>query len=220
MHRSILFSLLSLLVATTGKGQLTVKRALKADTGKLYLRFNPLGVIDAFDGNITPGVEYRFNDTWAATLDAGAILYSAYFDRTRKTTGFLFRPGIRVYPTRYKDFFIDLQFHYKNVTYQIRDWLQKDMVGTVAAYEEYKVFRYKKQVMGGRIMMGIRNYFTHNARFYMEGYVGVGINYKVEGLHNEPASEYEMRFRIINTNNGKYTVPSLPLGVRFIYLMR
>jgi hypothetical protein len=219
MHRTILFFLLLLLVATTGKGQRPVKRALKADTGTLYLRFNPLGLMDMFDGNVSFGSEYRFNETWAATLDAGAILYSAYFDKTRRTTGLLLRPGIRVYPTRYKDFFVDFQFHYKNVTYRINDWIEKEVVSNVASYEERKVFQYKKQVMGGRVMIGMRNYFTGNARFYMEVYAGVGVHYKVEGLHNEPNSQYRRRFRILN-DNGKFTVPAFPLGIRFVYLLR
>lgn len=219
MHRSILFFPILLLAVIAGKGQQPVKRALKADTVKLYLRFNPLGPLDFFDGNLTFGGEYRFNDSWAATLDAGAILYSAYFDKTRLTAGVLFRPGIRAYPTRYKDLFVDFQFHYKDVTYRIHDWLEKDVVGNAASYEERKLFRYKKQVMGGRIMIGIRNYFTQNARFFIEVYAGIGIHYKVEGLHNEPNSRYERRFRILS-DNGRYTVPAIPLGVRIIYRIR
>jgi hypothetical protein len=218
MLRSLLFFLFMLLV-TAGKAQRPVRRTMKADTGKLFLRYNPLGPLDFFDGNITFGSEFRFNDTWAATLDAGAILYSAYFDKTRLTTGFLLRPGIRVYPARHKGFFVDAQFHYKDVTYRINDRLEKDVVGNVASYEEHKVFRYKKQVMGGRIMIGFRTYFTRNARFFMEAYGGFGINYKVEGLHNEPGSRYERRWRIIN-DNPKQTLPSLPHGMRLIYRIR
>lgn len=220
MYRYILFFLFALLIATDGKAQQKVKRALKEDTGKLYLRFNPLGPLDPWDGNITPGAEYRFNDTWAATLDAGAILYSAYFEHIKAATGFLFRPGIRMYPGRHKDFFIDLQFHYKNVTYQIRDWLEKDVVANVASYEEYKLFNYKKQVMGGRIMVGIRNYFTGNTRLYMEAYAGFGIHYKVEGLHNEPGGRFDRGFEINRTKDGRFTMPALPLGLRVIYLIK
>jgi hypothetical protein len=219
MHRYILFFLFALLSATGSQAQHKIKRALKEDTGKLYLRFNPLGPLDAWDGNITPGVEYRFNDTWAATLDAGAILYSAYFGHTKATSGFLLRPGMRVYPGRSKDFFIDMQFHYKDVTYNIKNWLEKDVVANVASYEEHKLFKYKKQVMGGRIMIGIRNYFTGNARFYMEVYAGLGIQYKEEGLHNEPGSRFNRRWRILN-ENAKQVLPSFPLGLRFIYLIK
>lgn len=219
MYRYRMIFLFALLTATDGQAQQRVKRALKEDTGRLYLRFSPLGLIDVWDGNITPGAEYRFNDTWAATFDAGAILYSAYFDNNKVTTGFLLRPGFRIYPDRYKDFFIDLQFHYKDVTYQIRDWLEKDVVANVASYEEFKLFKYKKQVMGGRIMFGIRNYFTGNPRLYVEAFAGFGVHYKVEGLHNEPGSRFDRGWRIIN-NNPKQLLPSFPLGLRFIFRLR
>jgi hypothetical protein len=220
MYRTYFCCLLLLLLVLAGLGQSNTRRELRADTGWLYLRFSPLGMIDLFDGNITLGSEYRFNDTWAATLDAGAILYSAFRGLNKRTTGFLLRPGIRVYPTRWKDFFIDLQFHYKNVTYQVKDWLEKEVVANVASYEEYKVFRLKKRVIGGNISAGVRGYFTNNRRFYIEGYLGVGIQYKEEGIHKEPNSRYDRGLRIFNDQDGKYVLPAVPAGVRIIYLLR
>lgn len=219
MHRTYFCCLLVLLIALAGNGQTIERRGMKADTGKLYLRCSPLGLIDLYDGNITLGGEYRFNDTWAATLDAGAILYSTYFQYSRMTSGFLFRPGLRLYPNKYKDFFIDLQLHYKNVTYKIKDWLDKDVVANVPAYEEYKVFRFKKQVMGVHIMAGFRNYMDYNKRFYLEGYIGFGLHYKDEGLRNEPNSQYDLGLRL-RRNTGTYIVPALPAGFRIVYLFR
>lgn len=220
MYRPYLCCLLLLLAVFAGNAQLKNRRELKADTGRVYLRVSPLGLIDPFDGNVTFGGEYRFNDTWSATLDAGAILYSAYFSNTKRATGLLLRPGIRLYPTEYKDFFIDLQFHYKTVTYHIRDWLQKDVVANVASYEEYKVFKYKKKVIGGHAMVGFRDYFTRNRRFFIEYYAGIGIHYKDESVYGEPNSQYDMGFRINNTANGKFTVPALPAGVRIVYRLK
>jgi len=220
MHRSNLCCLLLLLLVMAGNAQSIKKRALQADTGKLYLRFNPLGVFDYFDGNITPGAEYRFNDTWTATLDAGAVLYSGYFGRARSSLGFLIRPGIRVYPGKYKDYFVELQLHYKNVTYRINDWLEKEVVSNVPSYEERKVFQYKKQVMGARIMVGKRESFTKSKRWYWEIYAGLGIHFKTEGLHNEPNSHYDVYIRIINTFNGSYTMLAVPAGIRLAYLIR
>jgi hypothetical protein len=219
MYRTYVYWLLPLLLlALAGNGQTINRRGLKADTGKFYIRCSPLGIIDLYDGNLTLGGEYRLNNTWAATLDAGAILYSTYFE-AKQSRGFLFRPGIRFYPKGYKDFFIDLQLHYKNVTYRIKDWLQKDVVDNVPSYEEYKTFRFKKQVMGVHVMAGFRNYFDYNHRFYLEGYVGLGLHYKDEGLYNEPNSEYGFGLRV-RKNTGKYVVPALPAGMRFVYLLR
>jgi hypothetical protein len=207
-------------MAGNAQSRANVRRELRADTGTLYFRFSPLGVIDPFDGNITFGGEYRFNDTWAATLDAGAILYSAYLSNMKNATGFMVRPGIRLYPTTYKDFFLDLQVHYKNVTYQVKDWLEKDVVANVSTYEEYKVFRFNKQVIGGHIMAGFRDYFTNNRRFYIEWYLGVGIHHKNESIRNEPNSRYNRGMRLDNNRDGKYLVPALPAGVRLVYLFR
>ena len=220
MYRTYFCCLLLLLVVLAGLGQSNTRRELRADTGKLYLRFSPLGLIDLFDGNVTLGSEYRLNDTWAVTLDAGFIMYSAYRAHSKRTTGLLFRPGIRVYPTRWKDFFIDLQFHYKNVTYQVKDWLEKDMVANVASYEEYKDFRYKKQVIGGNISAGVRSYFTNNRRFYIEGYLGVGIHYKDEGVQNEPNSRYDRGLQLFDDQDGKSVMPAVPAGVRIVYLFK
>src|SRR5688572_24232604 len=144
MHRICLLCLLMLLAAVAGNAQYITDQLMQTGTGKLYLRHNPLGLIDFLDGNITFGGEYRFNDTWSATLDAGGILYSQYFPKTRKATGILLRPGVRIYPGKYKDYFVDLQFHYKQVMYNIKDWIDRDVVNGVATYEELKTFRYRK----------------------------------------------------------------------------
>lgn len=220
MYRSYLCCLLLMMAVLAGNAQSGIRRELRADTGKLYLRCSPPGLIDPFDGNINLGGEYRFNDTWAATLDAGYIMYSVYLAHIKRTSGVIFRPGIRVYPTRWKDFFIDLQFHYKHVNYRVKDWLEKDVVANVASYEEYKVFKYKKKVIGCHLSAGIRNYFTDNRRFYIEGYLGVGIHYKEGSVHNEPNSRYENETNIYNTRNGSHIVPALPGGIRIVYLLR
>jgi hypothetical protein len=220
MYRPYLCCLLLLLAVLAGNAQSKTRRELRADTGKLYLRFNPFGVVDLFDGNVTLGAEFRFNDTWSATLDAGAILYSAYMPHSKRSTGILLRPGIRLYPTTWKDFTVDLQLHYKNVTYNIRDWVEKDVVASVASYEEYKVFRYKKEVIGGNIMVGFRDYFSRNRRFYIEWYMGLGIHFKKEAVRDEPNSRYERGFRMFNDEDGKYVLPAVPVGMRIVYLLR
>lgn len=220
MHRIYLCCFILLLATVAGNGQSHTRRVLKEDTGKIYLRGNPLGILDPLDGNLTLGGEYRFNDTWAVTLDAGAIFYSLYFINAKKTTGILLRPAIRVYPNRWKDFFIDLQLNYKDVNYWVKDWVQKDVVANVASYEEHKIFRYKKKVMGGQIVLGFRDYFTRNNRFYFEGYMGVGVRYKDEGVYKEPTSRYNRGIRINRTMNGTSWVPSVPVGIRFVYLIK
>jgi hypothetical protein len=73
--------------------------------------------------------------------------------------------------------------------------------------------------MGVHVMAGFRDYFGDSRRFYLEGYVGLGLHYKDEGLHNEPNSKYDFGLRV-RRNTGKYLVPALPAGVRLVYLLR
>ncbi|THU40838.1 hypothetical protein FAM09_01615 [Niastella caeni] len=244
MLRCSLYCLLLLLVAVNGIGQFKNARyknaryrelykkvpVMQRDTGTLYLRHNPLGLIDFMDGNITFGAEYRFNEIWAATMDAGAILYSAYFPRNRQATGVLLRPGVRIYPGKYKDVFVDLQFHYKQVTYRVRDWLEKDVVNGVASYEEFKTFRYRKQVMGVNMMAGVKEKLFRSDRFFIELYLGVGVHFKNEYLYNEPNSRYDPPFTFganrgttnssDNTSDGKSVLPALPGGIRLVWRLR
>jgi len=235
MHRICLFCLLLLLAAVTGNAQFIMAQAMQTDTGKLYLRHNPLGLIDFLDGNITFGSEYRFNDTWSATLDAGGILYSQYFPKSKRAIGILLRPGVRLYPGKYKDYFVELQFHYKQVTYNIRDWLDRDVVNGVSTYEELKTFRYRKRAIGVNIMGGMKQYLSKNHRLFIEIYLGPGVHFKNQKLVDEPNARYDPPFTLFTTDNTsnntagnnsnntpgeRSVVPALPGGVRLTYRLR
>src|SRR5689334_13760163 len=125
MVRVCLLCLPLLLAVWAGNAQKVALKPLRIDTGKVYLRFNPIGLIDILDGNFTVGGEYRFNNSWSAIMDAGYIFYSKYIPYAEKTSGILLRPGIRTYIGKYKDVFFDLQFHYKEVMYHVNDWIQR-----------------------------------------------------------------------------------------------
>lgn len=231
MLRIFLFCLL-LLAAVTGKAQFIMAQAMQGDTGKLYLRHNPLGMIDFLDGNITVGGEYRFTNTLSATMDAGYIFYSEYFSKSKRASGILFRPGVRVYPGKYKDYFVDLQLHYKQVMYHVKDWIDRDLVNGVASYEELKTFRYRKQVWGVNIMGGMKQYMTRNHRFFIEVFLGVGIHIKDQNLYHEPNARYDAPFTFNTTNNatnnttndaqnntpsGRSVLPAVPGGIRLTW---
>ncbi|WP_205512357.1 DUF3575 domain-containing protein [Longitalea arenae] len=232
MVRFYLQCLLLLLVAGRGSAQPMSYRGLSADTGTIYLRHNPLGWADLLDNNVNLGAEYRLNKNWSATMDAGFIFYSQYFSKTRQATGWLFRPGIRLYPGKYKSFFIDLQLHYKEVTYHVKDWIERDVVQGVASYEELTRFRYKKTVTGAHLMIGGRKYLTSNRRFLTELYFGLGLHFKEEGPYHQPAnSRYDRAMRMmpqsinlneVNANNAprKWILLAVPWGLRIIYRLR
>lgn len=215
-----------LLLAATGNAQVKSYKYWRADvdTGKLYFRMNPAGLIDAFDENITIGAEYRFNHKWSATMDAGYIFFSGYAGRVKSASGVLLRPGIRKYCGQRKDIFLDLQFHFKEVNYRVKDWLDKNVVDNVATYEEYKTFRYHKRVIGGQFMIGGKEYLSRSHRLCFEVYVGIGIRYKAEGVRDEPNSRYNpingMDLTTPSTETSKRVVAAVPFGLRLVYRFR
>ena len=227
--------LMVLLAATSGKAQFIRNELLgkrtpvnspgywraDVDTGKLYLRMNPAGLIDMYDMNINIGSEYRINHNWSATMDAGYIYFSQYAGRVKHASGILLRPGIRKYAGKRKDFFLELQLHYKEVSYRVEDWLEKSLVNDVATYEEYKTFRYHKQVFGAHFTIGAREYLSRNHRWFFEVYAGVGLHYKKEGMRNETNSRYDPPNLLLIANGSSETVkrfsPAVPGGIRLVF---
>ncbi|OQP63545.1 hypothetical protein A3860_24710 [Niastella vici] len=226
MIRICLLCLPLLLAAGAAYAQLYPSKVTRMDTGKVYLRLQPIGLADLLDGNFTVGGEYRFNKTWSATLDAGFIFYSKYMGYTEKTTGILLRPGIRKYAGKYKDYFFDLQLHYKEVMYRVYDWIDRGVVNGAPAYQELTTFRYRKQVYGVHLMAGGREFLTKDHRLFLEIVAGIGIHYKVTGAYHEGNSLVEDPFAlVINRNNNLKTpartvMPALPLTVRVVYKLR
>jgi hypothetical protein len=194
------------------------------DTGKLYFRMSPAGLIDFLDHNITIGAEYRMNPDWSGTMDAGYIFFSQYPGRVKSASGILLRPGIRKYTGRRKDFFLELQLHYKFVNYRMNDWIDKYVVNDVASYEEHKTFRYRKRVIGWNFMIGGREFLSRNRRWFFEVYGGIGLHYKREGLVGETNSRYTPRMGIIPTANSTETstrlLPAVPFGIRIVHTFR
>jgi hypothetical protein len=215
MHRTGWLLLLALFCSVHSNAQRHDKK-MGYDSCKLVLRMSPLGLLDPVDYNLSFGAEYRYTENRAFTLDAGWIYFTNY-EVNCSTTGILLRPGIRQYFGKRKELFVEGQLHYKNVTYDIEDWLGKQPVNGVAAYEEYKHFKYKKQTMGVQCMVGICDRFI-SRRLLIEAYIGVGIRYKKEGLYHEPNSIFERTGFISGFNNNLF--PVLPGGLRLIYHLR
>jgi hypothetical protein len=217
--------LLWLLVAAAGKAQLFSSKTWKGDTGKINLRMNVLGLVDVLDGNASVGGEMRFNKTWSVIMDAGYIFYSTYFNNIERTSGIILRPGVRLYAGKYRNVFIDMQFHYKGVRYYVNDWLEKDLVNNVATYQERKVFQDRKRVYGGHIIIGGKEFISANYRLFLEFYLGFGLHYKEESLHGEPDSQYDQGFGIFRASTltqqkSTMVTPAIPVGIRLVYTLK
>jgi hypothetical protein len=225
MPRTYLLYLSLLLVTAAGNAQLFSSKTWEGDTGKINLRMNVLGLADVLDGNASVGGEMRFNKTWSVIMDAGYIFYSAYLNKVERTSGIILRPGVRLYAGKYRNVFIDLQFHYKGVRYYVNDWLGKDMMNNVASYQERKVFQDRKRVYGGHIIVGGKEFISANYRWFLEFYLGFGLHYKEESLHGEPDSQYDQGFGIfragtLTQQKSTMVTPAFPVGIRLVYTIR
>jgi hypothetical protein len=194
MQRINLLCLLLLLLTAAGNAQPFSNRSRfngpgfnpRMDIGKVYVRGGPLGLLDVYDGNFSLGGEYRLNRNWSVTMDAGYIFYSAYLLKAKNAMGIVLRPGIRWYTGIDRNVFIECQFHYKGVRYHVNDWLGKDAVNNVAAYEELKEFQYSKRVMGAQIMIGFRKFLWQSQRLFVETYLGWGFIIKKKACIMNP----------------------------------
>lgn len=191
-------------------------------TYKAALRFNFTGLTDPIDNNLSLGGEYVLNQQWSVVADIAWITHSVYFSYYKGLTGYMLRPGIRYYPSvKHRDF-IDVIFLYKHINYHMEDWLGKDCVNGVAAYNQYQKFTYGKRVAGVNVQGGFQVSLSKNKLFRLEGYAGLGIRFISHHVVNQENACYSASSGIFDasTSNNSNVVPSLVLGMRVIYCIK
>ncbi len=182
---------------------------------KITGRFNALGILDLLDANISLGAECRFNEHWSTGSDAAYIFSSDYLSESKVANGFIVRPFIRYYPKKNRYDFFEAELHYKFVAYQITDWLGKDAVNGVPAYEVFTTFNYKKKVYGLSIKAGSQENLSKDKRLRFEFYIGLGYRYKEQGAGDDI---YDRRNgTLLHVYDPTYSSISIPLGIRFLY---
>lgn len=183
---------------------------------KIVIRFNFIGLLDPYDENISMGAEYRFNAHWSTGSDVAYIFNSIYLSESKKVNGFIFRPFIRYYPENHKKSFFEAEIHYKNVAYQITDWIGRDADNGVPAYEEYATFNYNKNVYGLHFKAGTQANLSRNKKLRLEVHLGLGIRYKKQGVN---AGIY-LRPRDLlfpDIYSPEYSIIVVPAGMRLLY---
>lgn len=190
--------------------------------GTLLLRFNPLGLIDFTDQNISTGVEYRFKDKWSAAVDAAYIFRSNNIQNLQSSKGFIIRPAVRKYFSRQLNHYLEAELHYKYVANTIEDWVDRGVVNGTAAYEEYTKFRFTKQVAGLQVKMGVQESLVQKKWLWIEVYVGLGVRKKWQDTHLPPDASYTFLQRMFNDDlNRKDAVfPVFPGGVRLLFKIK
>ncbi len=188
----------------------------KPDTAKkIVARFNFTGIGDPYDENASVGGEYKFAPNWSAGSDVAYIFNSVYVKDAKKTRGYIVRPFIRFYPDTWRNGFLEVQFHYKYASYQLADWMGRDVTNGVPAYEEYTTFQYKKKAWGFHLNAGSSTKITPDNKLRLEFYIGLGIRYKKQYTDNGIFTPKNVTFS--GLYNPHYTTVVLPIGLRLVY---
>jgi len=195
---------------------------LKKSIPHWVYRWQPLGLIDPFDMNLTLGVEYAYHPKRSLTFDAGYIFASQYGSGSdgngiNPARGVLLRGGHRFYLGRRKGSFLDTDIQYKGVRYRNEaQWVWRGVVNGVPAFEEWRSFNSRKKVWLAAVKFGVPIDFGPRTPLGMEFWIGIGLRYRNFSPDLPPdASLGNRRNFIFNFNNfGESTRGELSIGFR------
>jgi hypothetical protein len=218
--KSILLSFI--LVCWMGNAFARQRNTVILPQGTLFLRFNPLGLIDIIDQNISAGAEYRFKPKWSAAVDAAYIFQSNNLDNLQSAKGYIIRPAVRKYFSRQLNHYVEAELHYKHLATTIEDWVGRNVVNGVPAYEEYRKFRYIKEVAGLQVKLGVQECLVQKKWLWIELYAGFGVRKKWQHAQLPPGSSYTFLRRMFSEdpNQSNTVFPAFPGGVRLLFKIK
>lgn len=183
---------------------------------KTAVSFNPT-VLAPVDNTIMLGAEYALKNRLALVLDAGYIFYSGYFQahELEGVKGFAIRPGLKFYGNKEKSLFYQFQVSYKQADYKLHDWLGKDCVNGIPAYEELQQFTYRKKTVSFNTLAGWM--FRLSDGLLLELYGGVGIKIKDQGPTERGACYRSNERGFIYSPFKEHSVSAnLPFGIKLL----
>jgi hypothetical protein len=191
---------------------------------KSAISFNPLALIQV-DYTVLAGYEHRLKPGLFLTTEIGYIFASSYIEAdyqgTNTATGFTIRPSIKRFFNRNSRYYIQAQVFYKQVNHHIYDWLGRDAVDNVPSYEQLEHFDYRRLMIGFNGVGGMLVPLNRNRSLYFDFYAGLGIRLKKAMVIAEPNSVYFPRSIIeLNNDPDNTTLPSLPIGLRLIFVVK
>ena len=178
---------------------------------------NPLMLIGV-DFTLAGGYEFRVRPSAVVSLEGGYIVGSGYFDNgtdiNTGSSGFLLRPSMKFFVNDRKNFYLQPQLFYKMVNHKMNDWLGKNCVDDVPAYEERQDFKYRREAYGFNLVGGVL--LPTRSRLIFDTYFGLGIRHRDLGVVGEPNSCYRsMGMLFIGEEEGTY--PNVTLGLRLLF---
>jgi hypothetical protein len=216
MRFSFFFLLLLLLNHSSIRAQR--KSRVVLPQGISFVRLNFTGLFDPVETNFSVGYEYRLKEKMSLAADLGYLFYSVYFENITGTSGYIFRPSIRLFIDEKNRGYFDTEIHYKHTNYKIEDWLGRGCVNGIPAYEEFTTFKYKRDILGLHLKIGYQGMLSRNGKFWYEIYTGAGIRGRWEKLKNEPGSCYNNATAVIEFNSINQNISyAIPTGLRLLY---
>ncbi len=212
------FLFLLLLPATISTAQSLKPVPAKRPLQEWVISINPVTLI-SYDKRVMFGVERRFAPRWSVLADAGAVLSSSYIQSAERARGFELRPALRYYPDKELSAYIQGQLQYRFVRYGLHDWLGKDCVAGVPAYEQLQDFDYQKTQFGGSLVT--RGIVRLGMHWLLDISVGIGVQYRNQQVSSEANCCYVARTNIFGgPQQEDMLIPLFPMAVRLGYVIK
>jgi hypothetical protein len=172
------------------------------------------------DYTLTLGYEKRLRPFLVLSTEAGVVMGSAHFSSGDDpgAWGILIRPSIKFFVNEEKNFYLQPQLFYKMVNHNLYDWLGKNCVNDIHAYEELQEFTYRRQAFGFNAIAGVL-VPTRGRKMMFDFYLGLGIRHKTANVADEPDSCYDPVSFGFGTFNQTGTFPNIPGGVRMVFVL-
>jgi len=183
-------------------------------------RFNLTSLINPIEPTASIGAEFRIDQNWAASLDAGYIFYSNVEGEYGPSSGILLRPAGRYYFGKNKRFFLEGELHYKYVSVEYTDWIGRNCVNGVPASQEYMTVHLIREQIGGNAKWGYQGSLPRLKQLWFECYIGLGWKYRYPMQTAEANTCYQfIGGWFFDTNPEESgTYPTLPIGFRILYV--
>ncbi|TAD81706.1 MAG: hypothetical protein EAY75_17370 [Bacteroidetes bacterium] len=185
------------------------------------LRWQPLGLLNVFDVNLTLGAEYFYAERRSVYLDAGYIFASAFSQNNGgailPTAGMQLRGGHRWYLGNSTPWFVETDARYKHVKYAENErWVGRNVVNGIPSFSELVRYNEKKDIITVEGKVGLLGRFGRNGNCAIESWIGLGLRYR-NFYADLPADAqfFDDNFDFINY--GRYTFLNVPLGLRLTW---
>jgi hypothetical protein len=187
----------------------------------VLLRFNMAGLLDPVETNFSVGSEYLLRQKTSVALDVGLITFSRSTQGIEKSSGFLIRPSFRNYLGKQNKWYAEVELHLKNVRLEIYDWLGKNCVNNIPAYEQLQNFVLRKSSKGVHAKIGTQFTLDKQQKLLMDWYLGGGVRITKFSLKDEPNHCYSVRQLFTSFQApGDEFFPVVVFGFRLAYRIR